>query len=141
MCITIKAGQKPRKALFRIPVYKVMTAGNQGPYHNEASEMVYIPGAVNKSEEEYCHNEASFDCNDYLSDVAILGAGYLFCYRRKKDAERLSDYITFHTMHCGISMPLKIVKMYVPAGTEYYRDTYHRDSEIAARALYWPEDV
>ena len=125
--------KKSQVASGPITVYKILTAENTGPYYKTYA---YSPG-LNLPEEapETAVTAAmvSKDGNDMVDKpIHVLGAGYLFAFREKRDAiEHLVDLINFDDYYNADN--IRVEEMEVPAGVEYYES----GNQIAARALEW----
>lgn len=125
MCLWIETGEKPKTAEEVIQVYKVLTNQDTAPLW---TKYTYHSG-INHPEAEP-ENDTFPD-----NDGEMVGQGYLFAYLSYYRAEQKKFMLEL--VYENLKDNLKIVEMEIPAGTEYYRDSW---GEVAARALEWKKE-
>ena len=119
--------KKPRVATHDIPVWKVLRADNSAPI---VRGYVYGKG----------ENRPEGADNGYFSDSrSMINGGWLHAF--------FFDQYTSEVAHKVVGLALKmindrghdakVVKMYIPAGEQYYLG---EDSDICSKCLVWPDE-
>ena len=114
---------KPMIAIEDIPVWKVLKTDNHGYYQDE---YVYHHG---KNYPSGVPDVESIGFGKYA-----VGGGYLHAFSRRWSHQRNSKVRKSWIRHTFKNA--KIVKMYIPKGTWYYRST--DGYEVCAKCLVWP---
>lgn len=140
MCLYTK-NQKPEIAQKDIKVYKVMrvvkSSEGEVPGIDEAvtygvppyfSGYIYVKGLNKPRTESKPAKETT--CSPYY----CVEEGYLHAFKDMFRAAKRVTCLKYENPHIPY---YGIVEMYIPAGTAYYVGD---DDDIAASALYWPEE-
>lgn len=132
MCL-VKSEDKPRIAAEPILIYKVLKYHND-KYYSPFEDYEYRQGL----------NTPDMTAKYYNGSDEEITGGYLHAYvdGAIAIANRNSlHYAAYNQSLCDRynqqAAIYKVVKMYIPEGTEYWLGT---NEDIAAKELYWPEE-